>query len=215
MVLRDEGGKLRRSATGLVPPLLALALWLGVLSWWTSGFSAFTTFSHTLLAAGPLPRTAPSFSIRDQFGVEHETAAFAGKHVLLQFAYFSCTDVCPLLMADYHLLHRELGSRMPEEFLLLTVSFDPARDTTERLYNTWHHHGQPAGWYVAALTTPLDDISRAELQSLGVWVSGRDDSKFNHSAQSFLLDPAGQVVEVFDSPGSSSQMVAALEERLL
>ncbi len=214
MVLKGKYGKLRLLRTRLFPPLLILAAWLGVLSWWTSGFSAFTTFSHTLKAAGDLPRAAPSFHIRDQFGVLRETNTFNGRHVMLQFSYLSCGDVCPLSMADYHQMHRALSSRMPSELILLTVSFDPARDTTERLFDTWSHHGQPAGWYLAALSSPLDDRIKEDLSRLGVWVSSQKDSRFNHSAQAFLLDPEGQVVQVFEGPGNSDRMIAALEQRL-
>jgi cytochrome oxidase Cu insertion factor (SCO1/SenC/PrrC family) len=104
---------------------------------------------------------------------------------------------------------------MSDELLLLTVSFDPVRDTTERLFDTWNHHGRPTGWYLAALASPLDDRIRADLRRLGVWVSPRDDNLFNHSGQAFLLDPEGRVVEVFEGPGNSGRMVAALGERLL
>ncbi len=215
MVSKDTGRKLKRLATRLVLPLLVLAIWVGVLSWWTSGFSAFTTYSHALRAAGPLPRPAPSFRIRDQFGVLRDTADFNGRHVLLQFSYLSCGDVCPLAMADFHRTHAALGSRMPDELVLLTVSFDPVRDTTERLALTWGLHGRPTGWYLAALAEPLDDRIQADLRRLGVWVSRRDDNLFNHSAQAFLLDPEGRVVRVFEGPGNSDRMVAAVEETLL
>jgi protein SCO1/2 len=215
MDCKDTGGQLKPLSKRLVPPLLILAVWLGVLSWWTSGFSAFTTFSYTLQAAGALPRAAPSFYIRDQFGVLRDTSAFSGRHVLLQFSYLSCGDVCPLSMADYHRMHDALGSRIPDELLLLTVSFDPVRDTTERLFDTWSYHGRPTGWYLAALASPLDDRIRDDLRRLGVWVSRRDGDLFNHSAQAFLLDPEGRVVQIFEGPGNSGRMVAALEERLL
>ncbi len=214
MVSRDTGRKLEPLASKLVPPLLVLAVWLGVLSWWTSGFSAFTTYSHTLRAAGPLPRPAPSFRIRDQFGVLRDTSDLSGRHVLLQFSYLSCGDVCPLSMADFHETHMALESRMPDELVLLTVSFDPARDTTERLASTWGRHGRPAGWHLVALAEPLDDRIQADLRNLGVYVSRQDDSIFNHSAQAFLLDPEGRVVRVFEGPGNSDRMVAAVKETL-
>lgn len=197
-----------------IAPLLTLALWLGVLSWWTSGFAAFTTYSHTLEAAGPLPRAAPRFEIRDHFGVVHDTGDFRGRYVLLQFTYLSCGDVCPLAMADFYRIHEALDERIAADLLLLTVSFDPRRDSTERLFASWQHFGRPAGWTFAALTAPLDEQSQAELRRLGVWVSRRDGDLYNHSAQAFLIDTQGQVVQVFTGPGSSGAVVEALRERL-
>lgn len=211
---RDTGGALRQLSARVVPPLAVLVLWAGVLSWWTTGFSAFTTYSHALQAAGPLPRPAPSFRIRDQFGVSHDTTEFRGGYVLLQFIYLSCSGVCPLAIADFHRVQTALEQRMPDELVLLTISFDPARDTTERLLDTWTLFGRPAGWYIAALATPLDDSIQAELSRLGVWVSRRDANDFNHSARAFLLDPAGQVVAVLDTSGDGARMVAALEDWL-
>jgi protein SCO1/2 len=192
-----------------------LLAWLVVLSWWTSGFTAFTTYSHTLREAGALPRAAPSFRIRDQFGVLRDTSEFRGRYVLLQFSYLSCGDVCPLAMADFHRLYSALRERTPAELVLLTVSFDPARDTTERLFDVWRHHGRPAGWTMASLASPLDEAIQADLRRLGAWVSRRDDSDFNHTAQAFLLDPEGQVVRVLDRPVKSEAMLAMLRENRL
>jgi protein SCO1 len=211
---KDTGGALRPLSARLVPPLLVLLAWVGLLFWWTAGFSAFTTYSHTLQAAGPLPRPAPSFRIRDQFGVSRDTADFQGRYVLLQFAYLNCGGVCPLAMADFRRIQAALRERMPAELVLLTVSFDPARDTPARLFDAWRRFGRPAGWLMAALASPLDDGIQADLRRLGVWVSRRDATDFNHSAQAFLLDPEGRVVAVLAMPGNSDRMVAELREWL-
>lgn len=205
---------LRSRSKRLIPPALALLAWVSVLSWWTSGFSAFTTYSHTLKAAGPLPRAVPSFRVRDQFGDLHDTAEFSGRYLLLQFVYLSCSDVCPLAMADFHRIHAALRGRVPGELVMLTVSIDPTWDTTERLFDTWRLDGRPAGWYMAALASPLDDAVQADLRRLGVWVSRRGPKDFNHSAWSFLIDPEGCVVEVLDTPGRSGRMIAAIDKRL-
>lgn len=198
----------------LVQPLLMLAAWLGLLAWWTSGFLAFTTFSHTLNAAGPLPRPAPVFEIRDQFGAVLDTSGFRGRYVLLQFVYLNCADVCPLTLADFYRIHKSLADGAPENVMLLTVSFDPLRDTTERMFDTWRHFGEPASWTLATLTGPLDDRSRADLRRLGVFVSRRDDGLFSHSGQAFLIDPQGRVVQVFAAPGNVATVITALEARL-
>ena len=214
MVCKNTRWVVKALTRSIVPPLAMLAMWFGLLFWWTSGFSAFTTFSSALQAAGPLPRTSPAFEVRDQFGVTHNTREFGGKYVMLQFSYLSCGDVCPLVMGDFHRIHHALANRMPDELLLLTVSFDPLRDSTERLDSMWNHHGQPEGWYLMALTSALDDRIQADLRSLGVWIERRDDGTFNHSAQAFLLDPQGQVVQVFEGPAYAGKVIAAIEERL-
>lgn len=214
MVRTDPGLRMPAFGKVVLPPLLTLAAWLGMLSWWTSGFTAFTTYSYTLDAAGDLPRPTPLIHFRDQFGVVHDTAEYEGSYVLLQFAYLSCGDVCPLTIADSRRIHEALSNRMPSELRMLTVSIDPLRDTEERLFATWLQHGRPAGWTLAALASPLDEDMQAKLRQLGFWVSVRDANFFNHSAQLFLIDPKGRVVQVFEGPDISRQVIAALQDTL-
>lgn len=214
MVGQSTSGALRTLAAKLVPPVLVLSIWMALLSWWTAGFTAFTTYSHTLYAAGPLPRAAPSFQIRDQFGVLRDTAAFRGSYLLLQFSYLSCGDVCPLTMAAFHQVHQAFRDRMPGELVLLTVSVDPARDTPDKLFDAWSRYGRPAGWHMAALASPLDEHIQADLERLGVWVSRRGDDDFNHPALAFLLDPDGQVVAVVRATADGRSILAALQENL-
>ena len=192
-----------------------LVAWLGLLLWWTAGFSAFTTFSYTLQTAGELPRSAPSFRIRDYLGVVHDTREFSGRYVLLQFAYLNCVDVCPLTMMTFQRAREELAGNIPPgSLVLLTVSIDPEHDVPERLHSMWELHGRHDDWIMAALTAPLDETTRAKLRRLGVWVSRRGDRDFNHSATAFLIDPDGRVVQTFDGVDSNREIVAAIEDRL-
>jgi protein SCO1 len=215
LVDKDPGRDVSLRVGSYTPPLLMLAAWLGVLFWWTAGFSAFTTFSYTLGAAGELPRAAPSFRIRDHLGIVHNTRDFAGRYVLLQFSYLNCSDVCPLTMATFQQTREALEGKIPSDsLLLLTVSVDPEHDGTERLHSMWKLHGRHNDWIMAVLAVPLDDAIRANLRRLGVWVSRRGDSDFNHSASAFLIDPDGRVVQVFNGVGSSREIVAAIEDRL-
>ena len=118
-------------------------------------------------------------------------------------------------MATFQFTREALAGNVPEEsLLLLTVSVDPEHDGTERLHTMWKLHGHHDDWIMAALVAPLDDATRAKLRRLGVWVSRRGDSDFNHTASAFLIDPDGNVVQVFDGVGSSREIVAAIEGRI-
>jgi cytochrome oxidase Cu insertion factor (SCO1/SenC/PrrC family) len=214
MVRKNFANKLNTASLIPLAPLVILAGWLAVLHAWTLGFSAFTTYSHTLRKAGPLPRPAPVLRIRDQFGVVRDSDDFRGRHVLLQFSYLSCGDVCPRAVVDFQSVHHALAEHMPKALVLLTVSFDPGRDKVERLQQLWQHHGRPEGWFIAALSTPLDENSQADLRRLGLWVERRDNGVFNHAALSFIIDPQGRVVQVFQGDNNSEQVIAALKERL-
>ena len=53
---------------------------------------------------------------------------YRGKVVLLFFGYTHCPDVCPLTMAQLHVVMKKLGAQA-DGARILFVSVDPARDT--------------------------------------------------------------------------------------
>jgi cytochrome oxidase Cu insertion factor (SCO1/SenC/PrrC family) len=76
---------------------------------------------HVLLGAGGAPE--PLLDLRP------------GEAEIVSFVYLHCPDACPMATAVLQQLDRELAAR-PElagRAGLVTVSFDPARDTPERL----------------------------------------------------------------------------------
>ena len=188
---------MKAPARRAIAPLLAIAAWLGLLAWWTSGFQAFTTDSHALAAAGPLPRAAPVFRITDQSGRTYDTAQLRGRWVLLNFVYLNCTKVCPLSLAKFAELHRDLAGVVPARLTLLSISFDPERDTVPSMHQLWEAHGKPEGWIMAHLTAPLGPQTQAQMRRIGVWVRPQPDGEYGHSASAFLLDPTGTVVRIF------------------
>lgn len=73
------------------------------------------------------------FNLIDQFG---EQVAFpeiyTGKVMLVGYVYTHCPDICPIITYNMRDVQRELSDK--EDFLLISVSFDPDRDTPEILY---------------------------------------------------------------------------------
>jgi protein SCO1 len=194
-------------------PLLMIAAGFGLLAWWTSGFRAFTTDSHALAVAGLLPRPAPVFQITDQSGRTYDTAQLRGRWVLLTFVYLNCTGVCYLSLAKFDEVHRDLHDIVPARLTLLSISFDPQRDTVASLHHLWEVHGQPNGWIMARLTTPLGPQTQAQLRRIGVWVRRQPDGEYSHATSTFLLDPTGTVVQVFRAETPVADMVRALRDR--
>jgi protein SCO1/2 len=73
------------------------------------------------------------FKLTDDLGKPVTGADYRGKVVLLYFGYTHCPDVCPLTLAQLHVVMQRLGS-LADGARILFVSVDPARDTPAVLH---------------------------------------------------------------------------------
>ncbi len=196
---------------GLLAGALILGAGVGLVGAWTLGFSAFTSYSYALNSAGPLPRAAPDISFIDQFGNERPLAALRGRRVLLHAFYGTCLTVCPIVIEELRELYSDLTPEQRRALVILSISVDPARDTTERRAELWREEGAFEGWIMAR---PADRSIDRVAQELGIWVFAKSDGTINHSADLFLIDPAGSIVRVISPQSNSDQMRKELEKYL-
>lgn len=107
--------------------------WYLVLAIPVIGVFAFATIKPIRV----LPRRtlAPGMSLTDQNGQRLTNEDLRGKLVLYNFSYSNCTGTCPETMNAM----REVQARLGEipagapPIVLVTISFDPERDTTAQL----------------------------------------------------------------------------------
>ena len=87
-------------------------------------------------------------ALLDQSGrqVRLGSDVFGDKLVVIDFAYTSCTTVCPVLTALLAQVQTQLGERLGKEVQLVTITVDPARDTPARLTEYAAKHGVKPGW---------------------------------------------------------------------
>lgn len=196
---------------GLLAGALILGAGVGLVSAWTLGFSAFTSYSYALNRAGPLPRAAPDISFIDQFGNERSLAALRGRRVLLHAFYGTCLTVCPIVIEELRELYSDLTPEQRRALVILSISVDPARDTTERRAELWREEGAFEAWIIAR---PADRSIDRVAQELGIWVFAKSDGTVNHSADLFLIDTAGSIVRVISPQSNSDQMRKELEKYL-
>src|SRR5437016_7685265 len=63
-----------------------------------------------LMELSPVPaRPAPGFTLTDQDGRVRQLSAFRGKVVVLEFMDSHCTDICPIVSAEFTDAYRDLG----------------------------------------------------------------------------------------------------------
>jgi protein SCO1/2 len=108
--------------------LLALALTLGALA--ACHGEAQPPWKLTDVA-GHLPDL--EFALTDDHGKAVTGKDYRGKVVLLYFGYTHCPDVCPLTLAQLHVVMQRLGSKA-DDARILFVSVDPARDTPATMH---------------------------------------------------------------------------------
>lgn len=83
----------------------------------------------------PLVAPAPTYQLTDQHSQPFSSADLGGKVVLYDFIYTSCTTVCPAMTGQMIQMQRQLEARgwLGRDVELVTITFDPDRDTPERL----------------------------------------------------------------------------------
>lgn len=90
---------------------------------------------HELVAprnpAAAQQEAAPDFTLVNQDGRKVTLRQFRGKIVLMNFIYTHCPDICPLATSKLVQVQRDLKARgwFGTKVVLLTMSFDPQRDT--------------------------------------------------------------------------------------
>lgn len=110
---------------------LTVALLLG------ASLSPLTASAHV-----PIPPKDPSeigrreikspvadFNLTDQDGKPFQFNSSRGKLVLATFIFSTCPDVCPLLTAKFAAIQRTLNENKTKDYLLLSISTDPERDS--------------------------------------------------------------------------------------
>jgi protein SCO1 len=202
---------LSRRLVGWLAGAVILGAGLGLVGAWTLGFSTFTSYSYALNSAGPLPRAAPDFSFIDQFGNERRLNSLQGRRVLLHAFYGTCVTVCPIVIEELREVYSDLSPEKRNALVILSISVDPARDTTERRAELWRDEGAFGGWIIAR---PADGSIDRVAQELGIWIFAKSDGTINHSADLFLIDSAGKIVRVIAPQSNSDQIRHALENYL-
>jgi protein SCO1/2 len=186
--------------------LLALVV-LGVALFW-----------HPEMPERPIPRAAIAaggdFTLQSAAGPV-SLKDYRGKLVLVYFGYTFCPDICPTSLAA---TAEGLKLLTPEELgkvAMIFVSVDPKRDTPARLkeYAEFFH---PA--IVGATGTP--DVIAEIAKRYGVFYAEQkvetagDGYVVDHSSDTFVIAPDGQLVAKIAHATPPDQVVVAIRKHL-
>jgi cytochrome c peroxidase len=143
---------------------------------------------------------------------------YAGKVVVLSFIYASCADAdgCPLSMA----VMRQVAADLEPEARLVTLSFDPARDTPES-FGDWaaRIRNVDADWrFVTTRSTgELEPILDAYDQAVQVEydAQGVPTGQLAHVVRVYLVDREGRLRNVYSSSFLHAAVIANDVQTLL
>jgi cytochrome oxidase Cu insertion factor (SCO1/SenC/PrrC family) len=136
---------------------------------------------------------------------------------IVAFVYTSCAEAtgCPFSTAVLHRLDGELAAdpSLAPRVSLVTISFDPARDTPERLATIRALHRPKSDWRFATtsgeaeLAPLLADFDQPAVKLR--FPDGRWSGRFRHVLKVFLLDEENRVRNVYSVGFLNAELLLA------
>ena len=165
-------------------------------------------------AAVPLKlgESVPDFTLTDQTGKPVSLSQLKGKVVAVTFVYTRCPlpDYCLRLNNNFDRLNKRFAMR--SDLVLLTISFDPVHDTTDKLAQyggIWK--ADAARWHF--LTGAPKDIERVSgLFGVTAW---KDDGLLTHSLHTAVIGRDGRLVANLEGNKFSAGQLGDLVEKTL
>jgi protein SCO1/2 len=180
-----------------VATLLILSAAAGVLWQATDGGRALTTEAARRLSIRNDPRPLPPAVLEDAGGERFRLASLRGRPVVLDFFYSHCPTLCISLGYSLAAVYDALPAPRRREIAFVSISFDPERDTPQRLAAYADRFGgREKGWRAARPVDPgqLDAL----LATFGVTVIPTPLGGYEHNAAVYVIDREGRLARVFD-----------------
>jgi protein SCO1/2 len=89
--------------------------------------------ADTTFIRRPVDRVAPEFALTDQDGNAVTLSDLRGRWILMDWVFTNCVTFCPLLTNDMTAARQGLEAAFGENLHMVTITFDPERDTVEAL----------------------------------------------------------------------------------
>lgn len=169
------------------------------------------TPSARMVAVG---ETVPDFRLVDQLRRPVSLSQLRGKVVVVNFVYTTCAlpNFCLRLANNFGVLQKRFAPQLGRELVLLTLTFDPTRDTPEVLASyasRWK--ANPDTWRF--LTGPQADVERA-CALFGVHAFA-NEGLLDHSLHTAVIDRSGRLVANIEGNGFTAAQLGDLTESVL
>lgn len=164
-------------------------------------------------------KDVPDFSLTNQDGKRISLKDFRGKALAITFIYAKCPlpDYCIRMSTNFSDLANQVAANaeLKDKIRLLSISFDPANDTPEKLrsYGLGYLGNDPkAKFDVWQLAVGKDAEVRkiADFFGLRYQIDEQDKTQINHSLRTAVIAPDGKVTKIF--PGNEWTPALLLKE---
>jgi protein SCO1/2 len=163
------------------------------------------------LASKPLEigSRVPDFTLIDQARQRVSLSSLAGKIVVVNFVYTRCAlpQFCLRVSNNFGMLQKRFHKELGREVVLLTITFDPERDTPEALAayaSQWK--ADPKTWRF--LTGPVADV-RKVCALFGVEYFP-DEGLMNHTLRTVVIDRSGTLIASIEGNTYSPEQLGDL-----
>lgn len=190
---------LAKQLGGALMTFACLCFALGVIWQLTAGLSLFTSEAWRRAAVQAAPRQLPSVQLEDELGAKFELADLCGRVLVVDFVYTQCPTICKSLGAtSSQLAHRLALQDDTADAMVVSISFDPGRDTPARLRAFRSAmEPSPSGW---RLLRPTDGDGLASLlKSFGVVAIDDGLGGFDHNAALHVVDRNCRIARIVDA----------------
>ena len=164
-----------------------------------------------------LDRPAPPFTLIDVDGRSVELGDFAGKWVLIDWVFTNCVTFCPLLTGEMNQVHRGLEEVVGNDVHLVTITFDPTRDTPQALKTYASSAARSSqGWtWLTGTAEQTDAVAAAygvAFDPIGP-VNGID--QFQHTSLLVVIGPDGRERYRYLGTGWAEDVIELFESEIL
>jgi protein SCO1/2 len=154
-----------------------------------------------------------NFSLTDQSGRPFEFARMKGKVIVVDFAYTTCPDVCPLLTAAMRQLQESLSRDEHDAVHLLTVTTDPEIDDPKVLTSYAKRYGADlSNW---SFVTGAEPSLRGVWKNFGVRVRRIARGLVDHTALTAVVDKTGTMRVAYHGAAPDPRSIAQNVRSLL
>ena len=159
-------------------------------------------------------QSVPDFTLVDQEHRRISLAQFRGKVVALNFIYTSCAlpNFCFRSSNTFSVVRKRFKEQMGRNLVLLTVTFDPARDQPDVLAqyaSTWN--ADPGSWHF--LTGEVKDVQRVtHLFGMDFFP---DEGLMYHSLHTALIDRNGKLLANIEGNQFTAEQLGDLVQSVL
>jgi protein SCO1/2 len=153
-------------------------------------------------------REIPDFTLTNQDGKRFSIKDYRGKALAITFIYAQCPlpEYCIKMSTNFSDLTNQIrDTDLKDKIRLLSISFDPARDTPEKLkqYGVGYlGKDAPPDFTIWQLAVGSDKEVRevADFFGLRYEIDQNDKTQFSHSLRTAVIAPDGKVTKIF--PGN-------------